>query len=313
MSLRAPFAGFAAVALVALMAFTQPVQPAFADDDAIVAKVNGDPIYKKDVLNAVQQLQVAPGDVDKAFPMVLDQVINEKLLDDASSGMDLEQTADYKKRLEALKAQLQKQMYFEKILKGKVTDATVKAEYNKFKEANKGKIEVHARHILVPTKEEADKVIKDLDGGAKFEDLARERSSGPAAQKGGDLGGFMVKEEFIDPAMGEAVIKLKPGTYSKTPVKSQFGWHVFKVDEKRERKVPELTGQVEMAIRNKQSQEALQEVVKGLRAKAKIEMMDDHGKPAPKTGDAAKELEDKEAAKKSDDKSDDKADDGKKE
>ncbi len=312
MSLRATLSGFAAVALVALAVVSQPVQPAFANDDAVVAKVNGDNIYKKDVLAAVQQLKVPAADVDKAFPMVLDQVINEKLIDESAAGMNIEQTEDYKTRLEALKAQLQKQMYFEKILKGKVTDATVKAEYNKFKEANKGKIEVHARHILVPTKEEADKVIKDLDGGAKFEDLARERSSGPAAQKGGDLGGFMVKEEFIDPAMGEAVIKLKPGTYSKTPVKSQFGWHVFKVDEKRERKVPELTGDVDMAIRNKQSQEALQEVVKGLRAKAKIEMMDSNGKAAPKTGDAAKELEEKEAAKK-DDKSDDKADDGKKE
>ncbi len=312
MSLRAQLSGFAAVALIALAVLSQPVQPAFADDDTVVATVNGDKIYKKDVMNAVQQLQVPAADADKAFPMVLDQVVNEKLIDAASDGMKLDQSDDYKKRLEALKAQLVKQMYFEKILKGKVTDASVKAEYNKFKDANKGKVEVHARHILVPTKEEADKVIKDLDGGAKFEDLARERSSGPAAQKGGDLGGFMVKEEFIDPAMGEAVIKLKPGTYSKTPVKSQFGWHVFKVDEKRERKVPELSGQVEMAIRNKQSQEALQEVVKGLRSKAEIKMYDANGKPAAKTGDAAKEQEEKEAATK-DGKSDDKADDGKKE
>lgn len=274
MSLRFTFMSLSAALL--LSTATIPVAAfAAATEDTVAATVNGDKIYKKDVMNALTSLKVPAADQDKVYPQVLDQIVNEKLIDETVSKAKIEDTEQYKKQLELIKAQLVKQVYIEKFLKDKITDAKVKAEYDKFKAQNAGKEEVHARHILVPTEAEAQQVIKDLDGGAKFEDLAKKRSSGPTAQNGGDVG-FFVKEEML-PEFADAAFALKPGTYTKEAVKTQFGYHVIKVEEKRKRKVPEQK-EVEGAIRNKLGQEALQQLVADLRSKAKIEQFDINGK-----------------------------------
>lgn len=273
MSLRFTFMGLATAVL--LSTAVMPVA-AFAADDTVVAVVNGDKIYKKDVMAALKTLRVPDAQQSKVFPDVLSQIVNEKLIDETVVKAKIQDTEEYKKQLELVKSQLVKQIYVEKFLKEKVTDAKVKGEYDKFKAQNAGKEEVHARHILVPTEAEAKQVIKDLDGGAKFEDLAKKRSSGPTAQNGGDIG-FFVKEEMV-PEFANAAFALKPGTYSKEPVKTQFGYHVIKVEEKRKRKVPDLK-EVEGPIRNKLGQEALQSLVADLRSKAKIEEFDMDGKP----------------------------------
>lgn len=308
MSIRGKVAVLAAAAFVAL---SMPAHAA-APSDTVVATVNGTKIYKKDVMEAVGALGLGKAESKEIFPMVIDQIINEKLLDDAARASKIDKSEEYKQRIELMKTQLVKQMYFEKILASKVTDDKVKSAYNDFRKENKGKIEVHARHILVPTEVEAKQVIKDLDGGAKFEELAARRSSGPTAQKGGDLGYFL-KEDMI-PAFSEVAFRLKPGTYSKEPVQTEFGWHVIRVEDKRERNVPELK-QVEMAIRNRLAQLELQKLLGTLREKAKIEVYGADGKQAngngaqeekkeekkaaaPSTGDAARKLEAQEAAQK---------------
>lgn len=252
--------------------------PAFAAAETTVAIVNGTKISKKDVDNAIKELGQKLEGVDKkqVFPLVVDQIINEKLLDDASAAAKIDESADFKKRVEILKAQLVKQMYFERLLKSKVSQEQVKAAYDKFEKENKGKVEVHARHILVPSEEEAVQAIKDLDAGAKFEEIAAKRSSGPNARSGGDLGWFL-KDEMI-PAFSEVAFKMKPGTYSKTPVKTELGWHVIKLEEKRERQVPKFA-EVELAIRSQLSQQALKAVVSDLRSKADVKLFDENGKP----------------------------------
>lgn len=276
--------------------------PAFAAADTTVAIVNGTKISKKDVDNAIKELGQKLEGVDKkqVFPLVVDQIINEKLLDDASTAAKIDESDDFKKRVEILKAQLVKQMYFERLLKSKVSQEQVKAAYAKFEKENKGKVEVHARHILVPSEEEAVQAIKDLDAGAKFEEIAAKRSSGPNARSGGDLGWFL-KDEMI-PAFSDVAFKMKPGTYSKTPVKTELGWHVIKLEEKRERQVPKFAD-VELAIRSQLSQQALKAVVSDLRAKADVQLFDENGKPlnaeAAAAGDADKAAnEDKKEDKK---------------
>lgn len=262
--------------MAALVAVSVPARA-----DTVVATVNGDKIMKKDVMEAVKNLPVKGADTEKVFPLVVDQVINEKLLDKAVSDAKIEQSKDYKARLSILQSQLAKQMYIEKMLKDKVSDGKVRAEYEQFREQNKGKTELHARHIIVPTKEEAEQAIKDLDGGMKFADVAKKRSSGPTSQNGGDLGWF-AKEDMV-PEFSEAAFKLKPGSYTKEPVKTQFGYHVIMVENKRTRQVPDIK-QVDGAIRNKLGQEALEKLVADLRAKADIKRFDMNGKPieAPK-------------------------------
>lgn len=266
---------FAALAMVAAVA-TAPTL-AFAAD-TVVATVNGSSILKADVDKVLKLNNVKSADADKAFPIIVNEMINEKLVDEAAAKAEIEKTADFQQR----KEQLIKTMYVENIVKNKVTDKAVKAEYDKLKKENKGKQEVHARHILVKTEDEAKQVIKDLDAGKKFEDLAKERSSDPSAKNGGDIG-FFAKDELI-PAFSAAAFALKPGTYTKEPVKSEFGYHVIYAVETRERQVPELK-QVEGTIRNKLTQDAVRGLVTDLRAKADIKLFDKDGKPlaeAPK-------------------------------
>lgn len=258
-----------------------PAAAATTTDDTVVATVNGDKILRKDVMQAVEKLPVKDVEIEKIFPFVVDQMINEKLIDGATAKAKVEDTPEFKKRMELVKAQLVKQLYLESQLKDKVSDKAVQAEYEKFKKENKGKEEVHARHILVPTEEEAKQVIKDLEAGQKFNDLAAKRSSDPSnAQQGGDLGYFL-RDDMV-PEFSEAAFSTKPGTYTKTPVKTSFGWHVIKVEDKRARAVPELK-EVEMAIRNKLGQDALQKLVQDLRANAEIKRFNLDGTPVEET------------------------------
>lgn len=271
---------FASLTLAALIAAGAP---GMAQADSVAAIVNGDKIMKSDVMQALKNLPVKGADSDKVYPMVVDQIISEKLLDKAVRDAKIEDSKEFKERRALLETQLAKQMYIERMLKDKISDGKVRAEYEKFRDQNKGKQELHARHIIAPSKEEAEQAIKDLDGGAKFAEVARKRSAGPTAQNGGELGWF-AKEDML-PEFSEAAFKLKPGTYTKEPVKTQFGYHVILVEAKRSRQVPDLK-QVEPAIRNKLGQDALEKVVKDLRAKADIKRFDSKGKeiPAPKKG-----------------------------
>lgn len=273
MSMRLSLIAAAALATAFMAA---PALATAASDDTVVAIVNGDKILKKDVMEAMKALPIQGADAEKIFPMVIDQIINEKLIDKQTVAANIAESEDFKKRLDIVKAQLMKQVYLENTLKDKISDKAVKAEYEKFKKENKGKKEIHARHILVPTEEEAKQAIKDLDAGAKFAELSSKRSSGPTAQNGGDLG-YFVKEEMV-PEFSDAAFALKKGEYSKTPVKTTFGWHVILVEDIRDRAVPEMK-EVENAIRNKLGQDAMQKLVTDLRAKAEIQRFDMNGNP----------------------------------
>ena len=274
--------GLTALAVVAMVTAAIPAEAKETPADAsiVVATVNGDKIFKKDVLGALKNMQVKPEDSEKAFPVVVNQMINERLINTETSSAGIEKNPVFQQRLEMARFQLIKTMYLENYLKDKINDQTVKVEYNKFKKENKGKQEVHAHHILLASEVEARQVIKDLKGGAKFEDLAKERSSGPTAKTGGDIGYFL-KGELV-PEFSDAAFKLKTGNYTKAPVKSQFGWHVILVKDKRIRPVPEMK-LVEGAIRNKMGQEAVEKLVSNLRAKADIKHFDEKGNPVKKT------------------------------
>lgn len=272
MSTPTKFAAFAATAmLVSVLALSSTASFAAGD---VVATVNGDKILKADVTKILTEGKIPADKQAEVFPMAVNQIINEKLVDMAATSSKVAESADFKKRIDIIHAQLVKQIYLEDQIKDKISEKAIKAEYAKFKKENEGQMEIHARHILVPTEEEAKQVIKDLDSGAKFEDLAKKRSSGPTADGGGDLSWF-IKTEMVK-EFSDAAFEVKPGAYTKTPVKTQFGWHVINVLEKRERKIPELAA-VEGPITQKLGQEAMAELINGLRAKADIALFDDKG------------------------------------
>ncbi|MBI3440529.1 MAG: peptidylprolyl isomerase [Proteobacteria bacterium] len=264
-----------AIAMVTMAGIAQ-AKEAPSSDSAVLAIVNGDKILKDDALNALKSMNVPAADTDKVLPVVVDQMINEKLINSEVAKAQIEKDPAFQARLALAKAQLVRTAYLEKYLKDKITDQAVKSEYEKLKKENKGKEEVHARHILVATEEEAKQIIKDLDAGARFETLAKERSSGPTAKNGGDVGYFAQGE--IVPEFSNAAFQLKAGTYTKTPIKTQFGWHVIYVEDRRTRVVPDLKD-VETSIRNKLGQEAVEKLVTGLRAKADIKRFGMDGKP----------------------------------
>lgn len=275
--------GCAALALAVLLSGV----PAHAGDDTVVATVNGDKIVKGDVMKAMKNLKIKSEDTDKAFPVVVNQMINEKLINDEIAKSGIEKDTAFQQRLAAAKDQLIKTMFLEKYLKDKVSDDKVKDVYDKIKKDNKGKEEVHARHILVKTEDEAKAIIKQLDGGAKFADLAKSKSMGPAAKNGGDVG-YFAKGEVL-PEFADAAFALKPGSYTKTPVKTQFGWHVIYSEDKRARVIPEFKD-VAPQLRAKVSQAAIEDMIRGLRAKAKVEQFTADGKPieAPAAAPAKK-------------------------
>jgi len=243
----------------------------------IVAVVNGQKIFRKDVmdvLDAMPMQQNAP--LEKIYPMLIDQMINETLMGSAAKSVVKSDDPEVKKRLALAEEQIIRGLYLERAMKNKITDKKIKAEYSKLKKEQEGKKETHARHILVKTEADAKAVIAELDKGAKFIDLAKKKSVGPTGANGGDLG-FFAKEDMV-PEFSKVAFETKKGKYAKTPVKTQFGWHVIYVEDRRLREVPPMD-KLEGAIRSKLGQAAMAVLVKDLRKNAKIKRFSIDGQP----------------------------------
>jgi len=152
--------------------------------------------------------------------------------------------------------------------KNPVTDAEVKAEYDKFVAANSGK-KYRARHILVEKEDEAKALIADLKKGAKFEDLAKAKSKDPGSgANGGDLD-WAAAASYV-PEFSEAMVKLEKGQLTEAPVKSQFGWHVIRLDDVRQAELPKLEEVKAQIVQQLQGQK-LNQFQQALREKAKIQ------------------------------------------
>jgi peptidyl-prolyl cis-trans isomerase C len=152
--------------------------------------------------------------------------------------------------------------------KNPVTDADIQAEYDKFKGAAGG-TEYRARHILVEKEDEAKALITQIKGGASFEDLAKKNSKDPGSgANGGDLD-FAAPGSYV-PEFSQAMVKLKKGEMTDTPVKSQFGYHIIKLDDTREAKFPPLE-EVKPQIQQRLGQQKLAQFRDDIRAKAKTD------------------------------------------
>jgi len=170
------------------------------------------------------------------------------------------------------------QVFIEQAVAEAVTEEAVRERYEAIYADREGPTEVRARHILVETEEEANAIIDRLDDGAVFADLAREVSTGPSSANGGDLGYF--EKERMVPEFAEAAFSQQVGTYTKSPVQTQFGWHVILVEDKRQQPAPPLDqvrGEIETAL----SRDAINAVVDGLRADKEIQLFGIDGAPEP--------------------------------
>ncbi len=241
--------------------------PAVAQNVAIV---NGKAVPKSRIEALAQQLArsgrpVTP-DVEA---QIKEEVIAREIFMQEAQKRGLDASDDYKGQLElARQTILIRELFADEQKKNPVTDADIKAEYDKFVAANAGK-EYRARHILVEKEEQAKAIIASLKKGAKFEDLAKKQSKDPGSgANGGDLdwaapGNFV--KEFSD-----AMVALKKGQYTDTPVKSQFGFHIIRLDDVREAQLPKFDD-VKAQIGQQMSQQRLGAFQQEMRAKAKVE------------------------------------------
>ena len=211
---------------------------------------------------------------------LLDRLVDGMLITEAGRKEHLERDPEVQDRLKHYEDRLIQEAYINGAIKDAATEDALKARYQTFLKEKPAHEEVHARHILLDTEAEAKSVIAELDKGADFAALAKKYSKDPGAESGGDLGYFghddMVKE-FAD-----AAFALSPGEYTKTPVKTEFGWHVIKVEDRRTGKPPSFE-----EARAKLSRDIAHEIIDAklhdLRDAAKIEEFGLDGKPLPAT------------------------------
>jgi peptidyl-prolyl cis-trans isomerase C len=235
-----------------------------------VAIVNGKPVPKARVDMLAQQLAKAGRPVGPEMQGQLkDEVIAREIFMQEAQKRGLDASDDFKAQMElARQTILIRELFADQQKKNPVTDADIKAEYDKFVAANGGK-EYKARHILVKSEDEAKKIIAELKKGAKFEDLAKKESKDPGSgANGGDLD-WATPSSYV-PEFAQAMIKLKKGEMTQVPVKSQFGWHVIRVDDIRDAQLPKFED-VKAQIAQQLQQQRLAQFQEQLRKSAKVE------------------------------------------
>src|SRR5271163_1893859 len=262
----------AATGAFAMVLFASLPLRAAEDDNPVLAKVNGAEIRQSDVTLAEEELGPSLAQMDPATKKenLLAFLIDMKIVAKAAEGKKIEDRDDFKARLAFARNRLLMDNLLAVEGKAATTDEAMKKVYDDAAKQITGEQEVHARHILVETEDEAKAVKAELDKGADFAELAKKKSKDPGAADGGDLG-FFTKDQMV-PEFSAVAFALEPGKISD-PVKSQFGWHIIKVEEKRNRKAPDFD-QVKSQIETYVTRKAQAEYVAKLRETAKIERMD---------------------------------------
>ena len=245
------------------------------DSDPVVARVNGVDIHESDITFAEEEIggnmpSIPP---EQKRDYLINYLVDVVVLSQAAEKQKLDDRPNVKHRLAFDRNRLLMEMLLQDAGKSALSDAAEHQVYDDAVKQAKSEQEVHARHILVPTEDEAKAILAQLKGGADFAALAKEKSKDPGAAEGGDLG-YFTKEQMV-PEFAEVAFKLDKGQLSD-PVKTQFGWHIIKVEDKRVKPTPAFE-QVKPQIENYVAHRAQAELVEKLRKSATVERLD---KPA---------------------------------
>jgi len=264
----------------AAMAQTTPATPPAGDP--VVAVVNGKTLKRSDVVASAQTLPAQyRNQVDQLFPQLVDRLIDITLMVDEGRKQNLQNDPDVKAIVAQYEDEAIRQVLLKRFLAGKITDADLKKRYD----AEVAKVppteELKASHILVKTEDEAKDIIKQLEGGADFAKLAKEKSTDTGSgANGGDLGYF--GDGDMVPEFYAAANKLKKGEFTKDPVKSQYGWHVILLTDRRTKEAPKFE-EVKGQIKDELTQELVAAWLTDLHKAAKIQKFGPDGKPLPDT------------------------------
>lgn len=258
-----------------------------ASEDPVVARINGVVLHRSDLDASLrseppqvqQQIQQEPK--EQRYLDVLRATVSATLLSQAGRKAKIDQIPQVKQAINATTEQIISSAYIASLARTEITEAKLREAYDRYAKAAPQTEEVHARHILVATEQEAKDVIAQLNKGADFSALAKEKTIDPPGKTdGGDLDYFTKDEKGLPAEFVAAAFALKPGQFTQTPVHTQFGWHVIKVEDRRPEKVapyqqvaPEIAAQMEQAIGNQKVQELV--------SQGKVELFGLDGKPIP--------------------------------
>jgi peptidyl-prolyl cis-trans isomerase C len=265
---------------VTLPAPGAPVSTPLPPGDTVVARVDGTELRFSDVEAAQKNLppQAQKLPLQQIYPILLDRMVDGMLITEAGRKEHLDQDPEVQRRLKLYEDHLIQEAYLNRAIKAAETDEQLKDRYQSFVKDKAGHEEVHARHILVKTEAEANSIIAELDKGADFADLAKKYSIDPGGKSGGDLG-YFGRDDMVKP-FTDAAFALPVGQYTKTPVKTEFGWHVIEVEDHRVSAPPsfeEARQEVSQAV----AHDVVEAKLKELRSAAKVETFGLDGKPLP--------------------------------
>ena len=249
-------------------------QAAIAQEDPVVAVVNGIKIVRSEIEDARLRLPKRLSNVplQSVYGMLVNSLVDTKLVAAEARKINLQNDKQVRKQLARIKEQILERAFLTSYIEKRITEAALAGHYEKMVMANMSKEEVHARHILLETKAQAREVIKELEGGADFAELAKTRSTGPSASKGGDLD-FFAEGQMV-PAFSKAAFALNKGEMTTDPVQTQFGWHVIKLNDSRAMAaptLPEVRGEIELRLRQTKTEAHIQ----GLVAEAQVTRVED--------------------------------------
>jgi len=241
------------------------------DTGATLATVNGTSVKESRIADQLAQIpqNILQGREAEIRRQLLDRVIDQELVAQEAKRLDIEEDADYQQRLKLMTLQLKADAVMARKVSESVTPQALEAAYSARREQLAFPA-VKAKHILVPTEAEANAIIA-IATPANFSQLAKERSKGPSAQQGGDLGWF--RREAMIPAFASVAFNTPVGTVAKSPVKTQFGYHVVLVEERNDKYLPPLD-QVAPQLREELGQTVLQGYLTELRKNATITYAD---------------------------------------
>jgi peptidyl-prolyl cis-trans isomerase C len=271
----------AVLAAPAALAQPAPAAPAAASHNSnpVVAVVGP---YKIHMSDLQADLQSAPAQAqqlppDQLYQLLLTQEVDRKAVLVAALKAGLEKDPAVAEQMQDAAYIKLENAYVQKQVAAQVSDAAVQAAYDKQYANKPGPEQVDARQILVQTQQQAEDIITQLNQGADFATLAQKDSIDPGAKNGGELGWFS-QDEMV-PAFANAAFALKPGTYTKTPVQTQFGWHIILSEGKRTAPTPKLAD-VQGQIRQQLGDAAVQKTLDEARSGLKIELFNPDGTPA---------------------------------
>lgn len=243
------------------------VTPSYAAEKA-VATVNGTALYPSDIDSYIREQSMSATEAEDR-DRIIDGLISRELVHQDALAKGLHKDAEIKKELESIKLRvLVNASVRQHLEKNPITEKEMRSEYKK-RIGSISPQEYKASHILVETEEEANTLIKKLNKGSKFEELAKKHSTGPSGPNGGDLGWF-APDQMVPP-FAMATQALDKGKYTKKPVETQFGWHIVKLEDTRKAEPPSFE-EVKANISSMMQQQQMMQYIEGLKTKAKIKI-----------------------------------------